>query len=203
MRSTFLCMASMTLLAACTQPPDRIAGGQTSSSVEVSSLQDGRTTERVDTVVAEGDPWADAVRAAEVPIAVAYGLPDDLEKATAILADSYERKRAKCMRSAGFDFLPELAGDAAAAEANASAQNALTPDERLAHIAMYDSCTSTAAEQTFLANALGIADGPAGSEGQLPAELSTADTRAAEILIILKNRDLIQRLAASLDRGDA
>lgn len=196
-------MAMVTLLGACSQPLDRIAGGQTSSSVEVSSLQEGRTTELVDITLAEADAWADAVRAAEAPIAVAYGLPDDLETATAILIGSYERKRAKCMTTAGFDFLPELAGDAAAAEANASVQNVLTPDERLAYTATYDSCTSTAAEQTFLANALGIADGPEGSEGQLPAELSTADARAAEILIILENRDLVQRLAASLERGDA
>lgn len=142
------------------------------------------------------------MRAAKYPIAVAYGLPDDIDQANAILFGSYERKRADCMTAAGFSFLPELAGDTAAAEANAAAQNELTLDERRAYTDTYDACTNTAARQTFLANALGTADMlPGPSDEELP-DLDENTIRDAEIALILDNRELIQQLATQLELGD-
>jgi len=141
--------------AASTAPASTapLAAGATSLSPATSSAVDA------DDQSPQEDPWVAAITAADFPLFVGYGLPDDRQAASEILDRSFQLHLAKCMEAAGFTYLPE--DDDNNVLANSEYQTRLPEAERARWLeVMYGasgddpgSCRAVAAADTWIANA--------------------------------------------------
>lgn len=142
------------------------------------------------------DSWAQDVRAADFPLAVAYGFPDDEAAFAKALITSYGRKVGACMRNAGYQFVDETGPRSDDnAQVNADTQGLLDQDLRVGWNAMFDKCTTSAAAATFVSNAFPDTAPLFSGKGFETEE----QMRSAQLEWILRNRSKIQRLAEEVE----
>lgn len=149
---------------------------------------------------AYGDDWEQAVRQAENPVLVAYGLPDDPASGS-LLYLSFQRKLARCLVSNGYSFYqPVPLGDQEMSDSNTEALNEMPIELRQAFVEVQYTCTTEANKETLLAAALGldVAGRDQNTENSAVA-MSPDEIRASEIELILANRETIAKLVANLE----
>lgn len=144
------------------------------------------------------DEWVQAVRGADSPLAVAYGLTDDADALSAALYRAQEVKTAACMNDLGLAFEIEYGERAdAAAEANAETQSSLPPDQAEKWNENYEACVQSSAAQIFITNAYPEFTENIG-ELEQAAGGTAEDARQAEAEWLIANRDKVEILAQNL-----
>jgi hypothetical protein len=188
-------------LVGCGAVTDQASGA--SDTVARSRLVpvDITSTTLATTTTTAPDPWLEAVMAAENPIAVAYGLPDDSATATRLLLRSFERKKARCLQGLGFQYEPLRDFDPAIDLRNIEWINRQPIEVRVSYATVaLPRCEDEARRLTYLPAALGESVASDSPPIILPSrDYTDEELRQMEIDYIVEHRDVLERLVMDLE----